>query len=1214
MPLLADPRFLQSAVVGPVRSDLFTSTAAPEEAPSALDTASAISRQTMFPGAAYEFLSTARDPKAAPAPPGYDPLNDIAGYEDEAHRFVGADSPAEVQSIKQRISDQRADQDALRRAGIGGTAATIAFNLLDPTFLAAAAVPELAVAKYIRVSRVITGAARGAAGAAGYEAAMHAVQDDRTLGTSAINIGAGALLGGVLGPILQRRIPADVNTALRDAVLRDLAPPRSEVGAASASAPSTTLAQETIARGGRKLEAFSGGVPLTRTDEQVVLHSSSVEARRVLQELADVSPILEKHVEGIPAPTAVELLVDKHSSRVADFVDQLNKSWVEYRARVPSGERMSEADFRAAVSSSARNADEHAVPEVAESSKYLRSRVFDPLYEDAKGMGLLPDPQKEAEFKARTAAEDQYVAQQETLNYGAYVKGQKEFIETGRAAGVEVAKQQFATGEAKVRAAGDEGLANKENYEKALRMAQRNLDAEHARIDEQRLNAIEAATTDKERMAAKRAAGKARTAATVASHAAEDKIEIARKAALADIERAVKDERVVSEKAADKVHKQADKALAAIESKDEFRKLAASAAETADEHLLAQRELTRMKERGGLGEKVQAPKMPPVSEAPAGAKSYFMRMYDRNAIRRDRSTWNNLLVDHIMRGGSVELAEARSIAEDVTRNILGLDVGQANFNVRSFMPNAGPLHERTLNIPDNLLEKFLVNDPVKVAGAYVRELAPQIEVTKRFGDKDMTSAFQRVKDEYDVLRARETDSKKITKLSDNETQSLEALARVRDRIYGRAGRLSPTAGQGARTAVAIARGWRNFVASARLGVAALVSVPQDTARIMAQHGFTNTMGKVLKLASSADFRALSKAQARRLSASIEVAMSRRVTVAYDGAATEGWTQALANGVYKWSGLNHWTDFGRTLSVTLLEDQVLKLAESGKPLTGWTKTSLAQLGIGDEELKGIAAEYAKHGGEVDGTRVSGSANWDDAALSDRYDAALLKESRRLVKQPGAAHKVWWMDTETGKVVGQLKSFALSLPMSYAMPAAQMIGQGQAVRSARFVGYMMAGGAVAHVLRSYAAGKLPAQDPQTLAFEAFNEAGLAGVLPDLVSPLARRFGVVGESARYSDRNVLSTFGGPALGALGDAYDLAMNRTANGMSASDLHMLRRLLPYQNLWWLRRGINAVEGESAEQMGLKGAEAKDFGTRVIETTPLLPPNKRGGTGTGVVP
>lgn len=993
MPLIADQRFLQSAVVGPVRSDLFTPTAAPEEAPSALDAASAISRQTMFPGAAYEFLSTARDPKTAPAPPGYDPLNDIAGYEDEAHRFVGADSPAEVQSIKQRIGDQRSDLDTLRRAGIGGTAATIAFNLLDPTFLAAAAIPELAVAKYFRISRAITGAARGAAGAAGYEAAMHAVQDDRTLGTSAINIGAGALLGGVLGPILQRRIPADVNTALRDAVLRDLAPPRSEVGAASASAPATTLAQETIARGGRKLEALSGGVPLTRTDEQVVLHSSSVEARRVLQELADVSPILEKHVEGIPAPTAVELLVDKHSSRVADVVDQLNKSWVEYRARVPSGERMSEADFRAAVASSARNADEHAVPEVAESAKYLRSRVFDPLKVEAQQLKLLPE-------------------------------------------GVEA----------------------------------------------------------------------------------------------------------------------------------------------------------------------------------AGAKSYFMRMYDRNAIRHDRSTWNNLLVDHIMRGGNVELAEARSIAEDVTRNILGLDVGQANFNVRSFMPNAGPLHERTLNIPDNLLEKFLVNDPVKVAGAYVRELAPQIEVTKRFGDKDMTSAFQRVKDEYDVLRARETDSKKITKLSDNETQSLEALARVRDRIYGRAGRLSPTAGQGARTAVAIARGWRNFVASARLGVAALVSVPQDAARIMAQHGFANTMGKVSKLATSADFRALSKAQARRLSASIEVAMSRRVTVAYDGAATEGWTQALANGVYKWSGLNHWTDFGRTLSVTLLEDQVLKLAESGKPLTGWTKTSLAQLGIGDEELKGIAAEYAKHGGEVDGTRVSGSANWDDVALADRYDAALLKESRRLVKQPGAAHKVWWMDTETGKVVGQLKSFALSLPMSYAMPAAQMIGQGQAVRSARFVGYMMAGGAVAHVLRSYAAGKLPAQDPQTLAFEAFNEAGLAGVLPDLVSPLARRFGVVGESARYSDRNVLSTFGGPALGALGDAYDLAMNRTANGMSASDLHMLRRLLPYQNLWWLRRGINAVEGESAEQMGLKGAEAKDFGTRVIETTPLLPPNKRGGTGTGVVP
>jgi hypothetical protein len=115
------------------------------------------------------------------------------------------------------------------------------------------------------------------------------------------------------------------------------------------------------------------------------------------------------------------------------------------------------------------------------------------------------------------------------------------------------------------------------------------------------------------------------------------------------------------------------------------------------------------------------------------------------------------------------------------------------------------------------------------------------------------------------------------------------------------------------------------------------------------------------------------------------------------------------------------------------------------------------------------------------------------------------------------------------------------------------------------------------------------------------------------VARRVGLFGESVRYSDRNVLAAFGGPALGTISDAYDLTFNRTADGMSANDLRLLRRLLPYQNVWWLRRAINALEGETAEALDLKGAETRTFPDRFLETSPLLPATERGGTGTGRV-
>lgn len=998
MPLIADPRYTGDAVVGAVRQELMPALKEPEPEPGTLDIFAAASRQATLPGAAYARFTTP-DPDLPDAPPDYDALDNIAGFEEYASRFVDAVTPSEVEGIKGRIAAEVSDRDVLRRAGLGGPAAEIGMNLLDPTFLVSIAVPELAIAKAGRIGRAVNAAVQGAATAGMYELGMQSLQEGRTLTESAVNVGGGALLGGVLGSLGRRMHVDDVKVTL-DGI-------RSEVGAASA-VRATTLEQESFAAGGQALARAAGKVPLAETDLQKVMRSQSIAARETLQDLADVSPILQKNVEGIATPTSVESLVLRHEGRIAEFSDKLNELWVKYRTRargadeagfpLPKDERLTREEFYAAVSSAARRGDRDLVEEVEQGARGLR-RVFDPLKEEAQRLGLLP-----------------------------------------------------------------------------------------------------------------------------------------------------KDVEVV------------------------------------------------------------------------GAESYVRRMYDREAIRRDRRLWDSVVTRHFYRKG-VDYAEARSIAEDMTSRILGQDVGQANFNVRTNVPDAGPLHERVLDIPDEQIERFLVNDPLKVASAYVRELAPQIEITKRFGDKDMKTALDRVRDEYAILREQtragvvdSAHSPALTKLQDQEQATLEALVRIRDRIYGRAGRLSPDAGQGERRAVMAARGWRNLTAAAKLGATALTGGATDLARVAAQYGFMPTIAKMAKLATSSEFRSLSKQQARRLGAAVEVALSRRVHAVADGAITEGWTQKLAEGVYRWTGLNHITDFNRTLSATLIEDQVLKAATEvagGHGLPTWTRTRLASLGLDEDALRRISQEVGKHGGDVEGVRVSGSADWDDAELGAVYDAAILKESRITVMQPGAADRVWWMDGETGKVLGQLKSFSLSAPMRLLAAPVQAAGQRQYLHAGRFIGAMMIGGYLAHSLRQLAAGRQPTTDVQGAASEAFTESGMAGVLPDLISPAGRRLGLWGESARFSDRNVLGAFGGPALGTLGDAYDFAFNRTANGMNARDLQLLRRLLPYQNVWWMRRAINALEGETAEALDLQGASAASFGERFLETKPLLPTGERGGTGTG---
>jgi hypothetical protein len=1010
MPIIDDPRYSRDTIVGPIRTELFA-TPQPEDdgsSPPLLDTLAAASRTSTLPGAAYSRI-TNPDPDLPDAPEGWDPLDDIAGYEEHAHNFIDAQTPGELAGIKLRLDAERGDREVLQRAGIGGPAAEIGLSLLDPSFLAAAAVPEIALAKAVRLGRALSAAGRGASGAAAYEGGMQALTEDRTALQSAITISGGAILGGVLGSLGRRMAPAEVSQ-LREAVALDLGPvnPGSgqDFGAAS-TLGRTTLAQESFARGGETLSKVAGKVPFTQTDLQVVMASESATARGVLQELADFTPLLVKNAEGIATPTSVEALVGRHEGKVAQFADDAAKDYVAYRARatkaeangfpLPRDEQLSKVEFFEAIAKAARRGDQHAVQEVESAAKRLRAG-FDTLKVAAQKLGLLP-----------------------------------------------------------------------------------------------------------------------------------------------------KDTEVV------------------------------------------------------------------------GAQSYFRRMYDRKAIRANRTEWDRTLIAHFVKEGGSP-AEAVAAAEDVTRRILGADIGVPNFNERVITPNAGPLQQRTLNIADELIEPFLVNDPVRVLHSYVRELAPQIELARRFGDKDMKEAFEQVAQEFDVLRnqarAKGADSKRITQLEQQEKSTLEALLRIRERVNGRAGRISSSTSDGQRRLVELARGWRNIVASGKLGATAITSIPSDLGRIVATHGFARTFGRLTKFAVSPAVRTLSKVQARRLGAAVEVTLASRVNVAFDGAITQGWTEGLANGVYKYTGLNHWTDFSRTLAASLLEDQVLKVADdvvAGRAVDAFARTRLASLGLDESALRAIAAEVKANGATVDGIRMSGSGNWRNAALAERYDAAVLKESRVLVMQPGAANKVWWMDSETGRVLGQLKSFSLASPVRATMEAVQHIGAGRYMRGGRFIGAMMVGGYLSHVFRQLVAGKLPETDPAKAAGEAFSESSLGGVMPDLAAPLGRRVGLFGESARFSDANVASTFGGPAVGTAQDALEFAMTRSRGGISASDLHMLRRLMPYQNVWWARRAINALEGESAEGLDLKGADVSTFGERFLRTDELLPSKERGTTGTGEV-
>lgn len=990
MPIIDDTRDTQTAIAGPVNSALLAQRSAPEDSPSALDVLTAAARQSTIAGA-ITARALNQDPDMPTAPADWDPLDHIQGFEDYAHSLSDARTPSELEGRKARIREQEADKQVLARAGVGGAGASLAFALVDPSFYASAAVPEVAAGKAIMLGKVLTAAARGGVGAAAYEAGLQQLQESRTASESLLNISGGALLSGVLGHIAALVPKSDLAQAHN--MINELA--RSEAGAAAVARP-TTLEAETIGTGGETLSKITNKTPL-RTDADIILNSKLVEARTALQELASLPMQLNKNAEGIATTTAVEDLIDKHMARVADFSDAIGDEWASYKKSVPSGTRLSKTDLLAEVATASRNGDTHVIPEVQRLAQKLRSEVFDPLYDQATKLGL-----------------------------------------------------------------------------------------------------------------------------------------------------ASKVEEVV------------------------------------------------------------------------GAQSYFRRMYDRNVIRSNLSEWTKALTDHFQKSGADPL-EVSAAVNDLTNQILHNDVGQSNWASKITVAKAGPLKERTLDIPDDQIAKFLVNDPLKIARAYVKDLAPQVELAKRFGDAQMTDKFQRITDEAAIQKGRITDNVEMTTaaknaalkaIADDEKAANEALVRVRDRILGTRGRLSTQAGEGERRAVMASRAFRNYVLSTKLGAVALTGGLMDTARIAASYGFAPTIRNLARLVASPAYRALSYAQARKVGSAVEVALSRRLNIAGDGAVTEGWSQKLAEGLFKYSGLSHVTDFNRVLAATLFEDSVLRAATKGASKV--QGAHLASLGIGKDELEGIAEQLKLHGGETDGIRVSGSADWADHRLANIYDAAILKESRIVVQQPGAADRVWWMDHEIGKLFGQLKTFSLSSSNRLLTPGLQMAGAGTLegyAKFARFAGFMMMGGYLTHALRQTLAGQKPATDLSGAVNNAFTESGLGGVLPDVLDPVFRQAGSTDwgkkiglanftGAARYADRDLISAYAGPGVGAAKDLWTAAWNAQHGGVSAKDLHNLRRAIPGQNTWYLRRAINALEGETAESLNLEGATSQTFGQRLLSNGP----------------
>jgi hypothetical protein len=610
------------------------------------------------------------------------------------------------------------------------------------------------------------------------------------------------------------------------------------------------------------------------------------------------------------------------------------------------------------------------------------------------------------------------------------------------------------------------------------------------------------------------------------------------------------------------------------------------------------------------------------------AESYLMRQYDRSKIRADQLGWHQVLVDGFARQG-VERAEADEIAHAVTRNILGTELGLMDFDKSVFnnVPQSGRLLQRTLTLPDLELEKFLTNDIDVLSHSYLKSLAPQVEIMKAFRDdlrndglsgqkaekyidpqtmpstkerRNLTGPAKDITDEYAILKQRafaSGDNKTANMLDRRMKADLRDLGAVRDRLYGIYGAPSDSSGWLQRSGRVI----RSVNALRLLGTATWSHVP-DLANVVMKRGLPQTMAMAAKLSTSLEALNMNREQLHRIGTVMD--MIHNTTAAALGEFGVESNYAVQKALNRSTRAftiatleTPWIATCKALAGAAAHDEILQAANKaarfrrgvGPDFSTNERIRFNQMGLSQDLLDRMADQFGQYGKTVNGVRFGMTDLWHDGGAAEALDAATAAAAEGSTLSPTAGDTPLWTSTEVGKAIFQFKTFGAVAIRRVTIPLAQGLAHGD-LRAAQGLATLIAAGALTYTVKQKLSGQPIETNPERYALEVLDKSNLLGWAGEYFYPSLWQFGA-NNFSRWGDRQTWETLGGPVAGTAVDAWDLRIPAKVKGQISgdpkdahfkrSDIHRIRRMLPANQVWYWRKGVNALEGQVGDAMGL---------------------------------
>lgn len=529
-------------------------------------------------------------------------------------------------------------------------------------------------------------------------------------------------------------------------------------------------------------------------------------------------------------------------------------------------------------------------------------------------------------------------------------------------------------------------------------------------------------------------------------------------------------------------------------------------------------------------------------------------------------------------------------------------------------PQRARFKERVLDMPFAESRPYRVNNALAVGERLANEIAPVYGFKAKYGNNTMSDLIKAINSDYSILQERiikqgvdkngkaipvEKRNKAVDALKKQMERDIRDVEAIVDQQMGTWGLATNKQQEYFYRALSFGKASSNL---ALMGSATLGSIA-DAGKMVMEYGFSKSLGKPFQRMinqASREASKLSRKEIAKLTAISESANdTRALSMAdlldnpyYDDmSVVERGVQFASQRMTLVNVMGYWNAFWRRQAGFIaLDDTFAKVLDisKGKKMDEKTMAALAENYIDKPMAMRMAKQIEKHGDNSSGIWLTNFEKWTDQEAVQTLRASMIRQMQQVIVEPGA-FKPLWLSTPLGSFLGQFMGFFFGSMQRTTMTALQR----KDMQTLQGLIAMVSLGSASYALAATARGEKLSDDPKKWIAEGIDRSGMLGWMLEpnnrLETLTSNKFGIrpmlgISQASRYSNRDVWDVVLGPSGGQGKRAGDLVTAMLTGDWDEHDTRNMRRLLPFQNVFYTRwlfdefeDGVNGALGIETE-------------------------------------